>query len=130
MTNTDLAKSYIWKEETRIDALEALNKRSNFSDVVREAQETVELALKGMLRAVVELAKRVVEDRPGHDLRYAMDISKITCELGWKPEESLQSGLAKTVDWYLSHQDWVERVATGEYERYFDFQYGSRLGST
>lgn len=52
MTNADLAKSYIWKAETRIDALEALNKRDNFSDVVREAQETVELALKGMLRAV------------------------------------------------------------------------------
>ncbi len=52
MTNTDLAKSYIWKAETRIDALEALQKRGNFSDVVREAQETVELALKGMLRAV------------------------------------------------------------------------------
>lgn len=52
MTNTDLAKSYIWKAETRIDALEALMKRGNYSDVVREAQETVELALKGMLRAV------------------------------------------------------------------------------
>lgn len=52
MTNTDLAKSYIWKAETRLDALEALRKRENFSDVVREAQEVVELALKGMLRAV------------------------------------------------------------------------------
>jgi len=52
MTNRDLARSYIWKAETRIDALEALSKRENFSDVVREAQETVELALKGMLRAV------------------------------------------------------------------------------
>ena len=52
MTNLDLAKSYIWKAETRLDALEALRKRGNFSDVVREAQETVELALKGMLRAV------------------------------------------------------------------------------
>src|SRR3970282_2906629 len=52
MTNRDLAKSYIWKAETRLDALEALRKRQNYSDVVREAQETVELALKGMLRAV------------------------------------------------------------------------------
>ena len=52
MTNRDLAKSYIWKAETRLDALEALRKRRNFSDVVREAQETVELALKGMLRAI------------------------------------------------------------------------------
>jgi hypothetical protein len=52
MTNIDLAKSYIWKAETRLDALEALRMRGNFSDVVREAQETVELALKGMLRAI------------------------------------------------------------------------------
>ena len=52
MTNIDLAKSYIWKAGTRLDALEALRKRENFSDVVREAQETVELALKGMLRAI------------------------------------------------------------------------------
>lgn len=52
MTNLDLAKSCIWKAETRLDALEALRKRGNFSDVVREAQEAVELALKGMLRAV------------------------------------------------------------------------------
>jgi dTDP-glucose 4,6-dehydratase len=73
---------------------------------------------------------RFVADRPGHDLRYAMDISKITGELGWKPEESFQSGLAKTVDWYLSHQNWVERVATREYESYFDAQYGSRLAPT
>ncbi|HWP57483.1 MAG TPA: HEPN domain-containing protein [Candidatus Acidoferrales bacterium] len=52
MTSAELARSYIWKAETRIDALEALLRRNNFSDVVREAQETVELALKGMLRAV------------------------------------------------------------------------------
>jgi dTDP-glucose 4,6-dehydratase len=70
-----------------------------------------------------------VTDRPGHDLRYAMDISKINGELGWKPEESLRTGLAKTVDWYLSHRDWVERAAR-EYGSYFDAQYGSRLGPT
>lgn len=52
MTNRDLARSYIWKAETRLDILEVLNRKGNFSDVVREAQEIVELALKGMLRAV------------------------------------------------------------------------------
>jgi len=89
MTNTDLARSYIWKAETRIDALEALNKRGNFSDVVREAQETVELALKGMLRAVgVEPPKYhdvgglILEHRDrfaqniAHDLKRAAGISK------------------------------------------------------
>ena len=89
MTNTDLARSYIWKAETRIDALEALIKRGNFSDVVREAQETVELALKGMLRAVaveppkyhdvggllLEHRDRFTEDVSG-DLTRAAEISK------------------------------------------------------
>jgi HEPN domain-containing protein len=79
MTNTDLARSYIWKAETRIDALEALFKRGNYSDVVREAQETVELALKGMLRAVgVEPPK--FHDVGGlvldHQDRFAEEVSR------------------------------------------------------
>src|SRR5574341_2180840 len=79
MTNTDLAKSYIWKAETRIDALQALMNRGNYSDVVREAQETVELALKGMLRAVgVEPPK--FHDVGGlildHRERFAEDVSR------------------------------------------------------
>ena len=71
---------------------------------------------------------RFVQDRPGHDLRYAMDISKITRELGWRPRETLATGIAKTVSWYLEHQEWVERVITGGYRDYFETQYGSRLG--
>ena len=71
----------------------------------------------------------LVQDRPGHDRRYAMDISKISQQLGWRPRESLETGIAKTIDWYLSHQDWVERVMTGEYRKYFASQYGSRLGT-
>jgi hypothetical protein len=79
MTNTDLVRSYIWKAETRIDGLEALFKRGNYSDVVREAQETVELALKGMLRAVgVEPPK--FHDVGGlvldHRDRFAEDVSR------------------------------------------------------
>jgi dTDP-glucose 4,6-dehydratase len=70
---------------------------------------------------------RFVKDRPGHDLRYAMDISKIAHELGWTPRETLATGIAKTFDWYLHQQDWVERVMTGEYRSYFQRQYGSRL---
>jgi dTDP-glucose 4,6-dehydratase len=70
---------------------------------------------------------RFVQDRPGHDLRYAMDISKISRELSWKPKERMQTGIAKTIDWYLAHQDWIEHVMTGEYKRYFESQYGARL---
>lgn len=52
-----------------------------------------------------------VSDRPGHDRRYAMDVTKISCELGWKPEHTLEKGLHDTVSWYLQHQDWVKSIA-------------------
>ena len=70
-----------------------------------------------------------VQDRPGHDLRYAMNISKIRRELGWKPSEPVESGVMKTIDWYLEHKPWVERVMSGEYQNYFQAQYGSRLST-
>lgn len=57
-----------------------------------------------------------VKDRPGHDARYAIDASKIKSELGWVPEETFESGLHKTVQWYLDNQQWWERVLTGEYQ--------------
>ncbi|HOX72272.1 MAG TPA: GDP-mannose 4,6-dehydratase, partial [Dokdonella sp.] len=56
-----------------------------------------------------------VKDRPGHDRRYAIDASKIKRELGWRQTETFESGLAATVDWYLSRQDWVSRVLDGSY---------------
>lgn len=56
-----------------------------------------------------------VEDRPGHDLRYAIDASKIERELGWTPQESFESGIRKTVQWYLDNQDWWQRVLSGDY---------------
>lgn len=58
-----------------------------------------------------------VRDRPGHDLRYAIDASKIERELGWRPEETFETGLRKTVEWYLSHSKWCERVQAGTYRR-------------
>lgn len=69
-----------------------------------------------------------VEDRPGHDWRYAMDNSKISRQLDWQPRESFETGLVKTTDWHLRHPTWVQRVMTGEYQGYFAAQYGSRLG--
>lgn len=63
-----------------------------------------------------------VTDRPGHDMRYAIDASKIQRDLGWVPEETFETGLAKTVDWYLANQKWVERVLDGSYM-------GERLGA-
>ena len=65
-----------------------------------------------------------VKDRPGHDRRYAIDFTKLTRELGWMPEESLESGIRKTIRWYLDNQEWVDRVKSGEYQSWIKKQYG------
>ena len=64
-----------------------------------------------------------VKDRPGHDLRYAIDATKIGNELGWKPEETFETGIRKTVEWYLNNSKWVNRVKSGEYQSWLAKQY-------
>jgi len=66
-----------------------------------------------------------VKDRPGHDLRYAIDATKIHRELGWKPAETFETGLAKTIDWYLANAAWLKSVTSGTYQAYYDAQYAS-----
>lgn len=67
-----------------------------------------------------------VQDRPGHDLRYAIDAGKIQRELGWVPVETFESGLRKTVEWYLANADWVEHVKSGAYQQWIDRNYSGR----
>jgi len=64
-----------------------------------------------------------VKDRPGHDRRYAIDAGKIHRELGWKPAETFETGIRKTVQWYLDNMDWVENVASGAYREWIGKQY-------
>jgi len=64
-----------------------------------------------------------VKDRPGHDLRYAIDASKLTSETGWRPETSFETGLEKTVDWYLTNQEWLKNVTSGQYLQYYAKMY-------
>ena len=64
-----------------------------------------------------------VKDRPGHDRRYAIDATKLEKELGWKPAETFETGIRKTVMWYLEHQDWVSHVLSGEYQGWLEKQY-------
>lgn len=64
-----------------------------------------------------------VKDRPGHDLRYAIDASKINKELGWKPSVTFEEGLEKTIDWYLQNEEWLESVTSGNYQEYYKKQY-------
>lgn len=65
-----------------------------------------------------------VTDRPGHDLRYAIDATKLQRELGWSPSLQFEEGLEKTVDWYLANQEWVQHVTSGNYQHYYEQQYG------
>ena len=71
-----------------------------------------------------------VQDRPGHDRRYAIDASKLASELGWKPAERFEEGLRKTVSWYLDHSDWIESVRTGAYREWIDSNYAERLAAS
>ena len=64
-----------------------------------------------------------VKDRPGHDLRYAIDATKINKELGWKPSVTFEEGLERTIDWFLSNQEWLDNVTSGEYQKYYTNQY-------
>lgn len=64
-----------------------------------------------------------VKDRPGHDLRYAIDSTKLKTELKWQPEETLESGIAKTIQWYIDNQQWVKRIRSGEYQTWIEEHY-------
>lgn len=68
-----------------------------------------------------------VKDRLGHDLRYAMDPTKIVVDLGWYPETPFEVGIEKTIRWYLEHQDWVEEVVGGDYQKYYEMMYGNKM---
>ncbi len=70
---------------------------------------------------------KYVTDRPGHDLRYAIDPAKIEQELGWRPEYDFETGIRDTVAWYLEHRSWLEDIINGSYQTYFETMYGSRL---
>lgn len=68
-----------------------------------------------------------VTDRPGHDLRYAIDPTKLETELGWKPQYTFETGIRQTIDWYLNNREWWENIISGEYAKYFDKMYGKDL---
>lgn len=68
-----------------------------------------------------------VKDRPGHDRRYAIDATKIARELNWRPMQQFESGIRKTIDWYLTHLDWVDDVRSGAYQKWIELNYAERL---
>jgi dTDP-glucose 4,6-dehydratase len=84
--------------------------------------EIVKLILRALRKA--ESLIQYVQDRPGHDRRYAIDSRKIQKELGWKPSYTFDDGILDTLDWYITHRDWMERVSSGAYRTYYDKMYG------
>jgi len=94
-------------------------------DLIRKLCDVMDRKLG---RVAGESAKLItfVTDRAGHDLRYAIDSGKLQKELGWKPSLQFKEGLEKTVDWYLSHEDWLDNVTSGAYQKYYDQQYSRR----
>lgn len=100
------------------------NEQKNI-DVVKAICELLEELAPNKPTGVVHYADLItyVKDRPGHDLRYAIDASKIWADLGWTPQETFATGLRKTVQWYLDNQEWVQHVQSGEYQNWINKQY-------
>ena len=94
-------------------------------DIVRLLIRTVDRQL-GRPEGASDSLITYVTDRPGHDLRYAIDSSKLKTELGWQPSLQFEEGIEKTVAWYLSHREWMEHVTSGAYERYYETMYSNR----
>jgi dTDP-glucose 4,6-dehydratase len=93
----------------------------------RRNLEVVESILKATAKPLSLI--RHVKDRPGHDRRYAIDPSKVERELGWRPVETWESGLRKTIEWYGENADWVERARSGAYREFYARHYGMEVGA-
>ena len=91
-------------------------------DLVKLLCQQVDKKLKQKLGTSEKLIT-FVKDRPGHDLRYAIDASKLNRELVWRPSVTIEEGLSKTIDWYLNSKDWLENVTSGSYQNYYKSQY-------
>jgi dTDP-glucose 4,6-dehydratase len=102
-----------WSERTNLEVLYTLC--ATLDELMPESPFNPHIALR-----------EFVGDRPGHDRRYAMDVRKIKDELGWRPKETFDTGMRKTVEWYLENMDWVQRVTSGEYQGWITENYGKR----
>jgi dTDP-glucose 4,6-dehydratase len=111
-------------------ALEQAKPAATYNIGARNQRRNIDVA-KSVLEQLgkSESLLKFVKDRPGHDRRYAIDPSRIENELGWKPRETWESGLSKTIDWYQSNTDWVERARSGAYREFYAQQYGSEVGA-
>jgi dTDP-glucose 4,6-dehydratase len=100
-----------WNEKTNLNVVHTI------CDLLDELQPKSDGSYRDQIR--------FVKDRPGHDKRYAIDARKLERELGWKPAETFETGLRKTVEWYLSNDAWTDQVLSGEYKNWVELQYQS-----
>lgn len=101
-----------WNEKTNLDVVHTL------CDILDQERPKAQGSYRDQIT--------FVKDRPGHDLRYAIDASKIEQELGWKPQETFETGIRKTVRWYLENPEWVAHVTSGEYQNWLSKNYQKR----
>ncbi|MGV8897906.1 MAG: dTDP-glucose 4,6-dehydratase [Burkholderiaceae bacterium] len=111
---------------TLCDILDVLDPKESSSFNAEAAAESASRFKGEVVRGMGSYRDQItyVTDRPGHDRRYAIDAGKIERELGWKPAETFESGIRKTVQWYLEHQEWVRDVQSGDYLKWVEKQYG------
>lgn len=117
--------------EDHCKALDAILHKGKVGDTYNIAggNEKTNLEITGLILQALNKPKSLVKhvkDRPAHDRRYSLDCSKIEAELGWKPETPTEDGISKTVDWYVSHQEWWQKVKSGEYLKYYEKHYLQR----
>ncbi len=120
---------YVTDHCTAIDLILRKGKIGEIYNVGGHNERTNLEVVKTILKALnkPESLIRFVKDRPGHDRRYAIDPSKLENELGWKPEYTFDTGIQKTIQWYLDNEEWWKNILNGEYMNYFEKQYGNRL---
>ncbi|MDB5222757.1 MAG: dTDP-glucose 4,6-dehydratase [Chitinophagaceae bacterium] len=94
-------------------------------DIIKELCKQMDEKL-GREKGESEKLITFVKDRAGHDMRYAIDATKLKEELGWKPSLQFEEGLSKTIDWYLNNKEWLQHVTTGNYQNYYETQYDKR----
>lgn len=112
------------------EAIDLVRQRGRFGDVynIGGHNEKTNLALVKLILQKLDRPETLiqfVQDRPGHDRRYAIDASKMAREFDWTPRYSFEKGMEETIDWYLRHPEWVERIVSGAYQSYYEAMYSS-----